>query len=284
MAATSAAAAATLIKSISAVASIGRFHICCIGAFGSLLFGHLLLDHYQPLLAVLVLHDWFLINILNRVSDLREDIKNNIPFSQFAYDHRRAILATYMISLSASFSLHFVLPTQFPQALLVARVIGNSLGLIYNFRPFFLSQRLKELYFFKNVSSCMGFLITSFLYPLCVGKPLYGKADESLELYLALLNGFFSLFEISFEIIYDLRDEKGDREAGIQTYPVVHGREISEAIVVILNIFSVVFLLIGAEIGLFTGRETIMIHAPLIQLLIFWKASKNGYPSRYFVI
>ena len=31
------------------------------------------------------------------------------------------------------------------------------------------------------------------------------------------------LFELSYEVLYDLRDVDGDRAAGVRTYPVVHG-------------------------------------------------------------
>ncbi len=263
-----------IVSALRMVASIGRLHICMIGGFGSLVFAHLLAGGYWPLLALIVTHDWFLINILNRVADIKEDVKNKIPFSETAFKNRKLIYGLYLFLLLSSLSLHwFWLPNLF-----WARFFGNFLGLAYNFRsPFLGGKRLKQLYFLKNTASCSGFLLTLFVYPITSGIPLLPIVTEE-PLYVALLVGFFAFFEISFEIIYDLRDYEGDRALSIQTYPVVHGIPIAEGMVVLLNVFSAVFLIVGAELGLFTGRETIMIHAPLIQLGIFFYARSHNYP------
>lgn len=268
-----------LLSALKMVASVGRLHICMVGGFGSLVFAHLLAGGYWPILALIVTNDWFLINILNRVADIQEDIKNKIPYSEAAFKNRKWIYGLYFFLLISTLSLHWVwLPELF-----WARFCGNFLGLAYNFRsPFLAGRRLKELYFFKNMASCSGFLLTLFVYPLTSGIPLLPIVKEN-PLYVLLLVGFFTLFEISFEIIYDLRDYEGDRALSIQTYPVAHGIPIAEGIVVLLNVFSITFLIIGAELGLFTGRETMMAHAPLIQLGIFFYARSNNYrPSFVF--
>eukprot|EP01095_Lingulamoeba_sp_RSL-Kostka_P017834 TRINITY_DN9511_c0_g1_i1.p1 TRINITY_DN9511_c0_g1~~TRINITY_DN9511_c0_g1_i1.p1 ORF type:complete len:591 (-),score=117.61 TRINITY_DN9511_c0_g1_i1:108-1880(-) len=267
-----------MMEAIKAWASLSRLHICLIGSCGSLVMTHLMCGGYWPIIAGIVCLDWFLINILNRVVDYEEDIINGISHAKFAKKHKKTIYILYLILLTFGLSInYFYLPK-----MIWIRLTGNFLGLAYNFRCLPGKRRIKDLYFFKNTASCAGFILTMFLYPLTSGIPLLERAQNPY--YIPLLIAFFSFFEISFEIIYDLRDLEGDRKCNVKTYPVVHGEEFSVGLIIWLNVLSIVFLLVGAHLKCFTGRETIMLHGPLIQLLIFLRAKSRGYPPADIIL
>ena len=73
-------------------ASISRLHIVAIAALGTLTFGWLFTGERPWLLAAVCALDWFLVNLLNRVVDLKEDAANQITGVDFVQRHRRAIL------------------------------------------------------------------------------------------------------------------------------------------------------------------------------------------------
>ncbi len=264
-----------MAQSIKNIGSLSRLHIVFLAAGGSLVFGWLLTGSFHPLLALIVAVDWFLVNIVNRVLDRTEDLENKIPSTEFAFLNSRKIYIGVLLIYIASFSIHFF----WQPDLLPIRVAGHLLGLFYNFRLLRGRDgkrwRIKELYFFKNGASCTGFLITLFAYPIAI-LPL---RDEIGPTYILVLMIYFALLEVSFEVIYDLRDIKGDRAAHVASYPVVHGPAWSEKLVILLNLFSATVLLAGAAFGLFGLKELILIAAPLIQMSLFIRGLRRGFGS-----
>ena len=206
---------------LSTFASISRLHIVAIAALGTLTFGWLFTGSYPWLLALICALDWFIVNLLNRVVDLAEDRVNRITGVAFVDRNRRAIIIAGFSLLIGSLIVSAIVSP----LLTVLRVIYHTLGLAYNWPILPGSRRIKELYFWKNTASAMGFIITVFLYPLSLvawgTDP--GLAPGITPATLWLSGAFFILFELSYEVIYDLRDEPGDRAAGVRTYPVVHG-------------------------------------------------------------
>ncbi|NNK86104.1 MAG: UbiA family prenyltransferase, partial [Desulfobacterales bacterium] len=91
---------------------------------------------------------------------------------------------------------------------------------------------------------------------------------------------FFYLFEISYEVIYDLRDVKGDAVAGIRTYPVVHG--ISKAIHIVdgLIFTSIAVLSMGYLLTLVPWRIFVMGAAPFLQLVFYKNAMRRGITAK----
>ena len=91
---------------------------------------------------------------------------------------------------------------------------------------------------------------------------------------------FFYLFEISYEVIYDLRDVKGDAVAGIQTYPVVHG--IPKAIHIIdgLIFISIAVLTMGYLLTFVPWRIFVMAAAPFLQLVFYKNAMRRGITAK----
>lgn len=253
--------------------SIGRVHIVAIGALGTFTFGYLFTGEHLFGLAAVSGLDWFLVNWLNRVVDLKEDAVNGIRGTELVGRNPRAFAVFGFAVLFASFvALHFVYPAITP-----LRAAYHALGLAYNY-PFLPGKRrIKELYFWKNTASATGFLITVFAYPLALSKGRFPEGVTALTVALAGL--FFFAFELSYEVIYDLRDAPGDRAAGVRTYPVVHGEKGAVRIIDALLAGSMAVLAIGYLTHAVPWRLFIMICAPLIQLAIYKRALKKGITS-----
>ncbi len=212
---------------LSLVASIGRLHIVAIAALGTLTFGWLFTGQRPWLLGAVVAIDWFVVNLLNRVVDLPEDRLNHIIGTDFVARHRRAVIACGVGLMAFSLpAFHLLLPAITPW-----RLAYHLLGVAYNRSLIPGMPRLKTIYFLKNSASALGFVLTLFAYPLAAAydSGLSFPAGIS-EATLVWTLAFFVTFEISYEVIYDLRDIKGDRAAGVATYGAVHGRAAAQHI------------------------------------------------------
>jgi len=91
---------------------------------------------------------------------------------------------------------------------------------------------------------------------------------------------FFVPFEVSYEVIYDLRDVAGDRAAGMKTYPVVHGLKRAAHIVDGLIAVSLLPLVAGYALGAVPWRVTIMAFAPVLQFILYRRALRRGLTPR----
>ena len=260
-------------------ASISRLHIVAIAALGTFTFGWVFTGQHPWLLAAVSALDWFLVNLLNRVVDIPEDRANGITGADFAATHRRVILVGgFALLFSSLLAVHIVAPR-----ILALRLAYHALGLAYNWPLLAGRRRIKQLYFWKNTASAMGFVLTVFLYPLaCAG---WGLEAERLApgvnlITIAVSAAFFVLFELSFEVIYDLRDAPGDTLAGIATYPVVHGVRGAVRIIDGLLAASVGCLVFGYARHLIPWRVFIMFTAPLLQFVLYKRALRRGITSR----
>jgi 4-hydroxybenzoate polyprenyltransferase len=260
------------------LASLSRLHIMAIGAMGTFTFGWAFTGGHMWGLALICATDWFVVNLLNRAVDLEEDKVNQIRGTGFVERHRRGVLVAGFAVLGLSLlGVHLVVPE-----ITVLRVIYHSLGLAYNWPLLPGGLRIKELYFFKNTASALGFVVTVFCYPMAVAG--WGAASGALledvsaaSVVAAAL--FFVLFELSYEVIYDLRDVEGDRAAGVRSYPAVHGVEGAARIVDGL-IASSFLVAVGAyAAGVLPWRITIMAAAPLINLVFYKRALRRGITS-----
>jgi 4-hydroxybenzoate polyprenyltransferase len=249
--------------------SVGRWHIVAIASLGLLTFGWLFTGERLWWLAAICALDWFLVNLLNRVVDLPEDLANHIPATGWVARHRRPILWSGLSALTGSL---LVLGWLAP-ALLPWRLAYHALGLAYNWPLLPGGRRIKALYFWKNTASATGFMLTVFGYPLAwVGltSPDIGWGG------VAALGVFFFLFELSYEVIYDLRDAPGDAAAGVQTYPVVHGEGGARRIIGGLLLGSLVAVWGGFGAGLIPWRGAIMGVAPLMQWGVYRAWTRGG--------
>ncbi len=255
-------------------ASVSRLHIVAIASLGTFTFGWMFTGRYHFLLAGVTAFDWFLVNLLNRVVDRKEDEANAIVGTGFVAAHRRVIVVGGIALLLLSFpGVHLLAPAVTP-----FRLGSHLLGLVYNFslRPGW--RRLKQLYFWKNTASALGFMGTVFAYPLASawnGRALELSPDVSLAT-VAAVALFFFLFELSYEVIYDLRDAPGDAAAGVRTYPVVHGERGAVRIIDALILASSLVLVAGYAARIVPWRMAVMIFAPILQLVIYKRALRRG--------
>lgn len=253
-------------------ASVTRLHIVAIASLGTLTFGWLVTGRYPWALALVTGLDWFVVNLLNRVVDAREDAINRIGAASFAARHRRALLVVGGGLLLASLPLvHLFLPAITPW-----RVAAHALGLAYNFP--LLGVRLKQVWFWKNTASALGFLATLFAYPLATAHAAGGAAlaPGITPITVAVAMAFFFLLELSYEVIYDLRDVPGDRAAGVRSYPVVHGPRVAGHIVRGLLLGSMAVLLAAWVGGLAPWRLFIMVAAAALQYAFFARIEARG--------
>src|SRR6185436_14500531 len=83
--------------------AVARYHIVLIAVLATLVFGWLLTGAYPVELALVVGLDWFLINLLNRITDIEEDLQNGIRGTQLVARRRRLFLALWVALLAGSF-------------------------------------------------------------------------------------------------------------------------------------------------------------------------------------
>lgn len=247
----------------SVLASIARLHIVAIGALGTFTWGWALTGVYAPLLAVLSACDWFVVNLLNRVVDIDEDLHNGIVGADVVARNRRRTVVVGVAILVVS----LLVSAAFAPATLLARVPFHVLGVLYNWRLLPLPggrRRIKELAFWKNTASATGFLLTCFVMPLLM-SPL--AVDVTVT--AAVVAGvYFLLFELSYEVLYDLRDVDGDRLVGVKTWPVLLGPRGGAAVAVGQMLAAVVVVVIAFAAGALPWHLAVMGAAPLLQLLI----------------
>ncbi|MHC4390624.1 MAG: UbiA family prenyltransferase [Planctomycetota bacterium] len=253
---------------------IGRLHIVAIAAVAALTFGWAFTGVRPWLAAGFCALDWFLVNLLNRVVDLKEDRLNAIPGTERVARHRSVVLYGGIGLLVASFGLGAL----WVPAILPFRAAYHLLGFSYNWRLFG-KVRLKAVYGFKNLASGTGFLLTCFAYPLAAawrsGEGVPFRSDVGWA-GVALTAGFFLLFELSYEIVYDLRDVRGDEAAGVPTFPVVHGVRGATKIIDGLLLTSSLLLLGGWLAGLVPWRLACMVIAPVLQVVLYKRWLARG--------
>jgi 4-hydroxybenzoate polyprenyltransferase len=253
--------------------SLTRPHIVAIATLATLTFGYLFFGTYAWAAAALAGFDWFLVNLLNRVVDFGEDRANAVSATETAWRHRRVIARSGLAVLALSFVAQgLLLP-----ALLPCRAAYHLLGLGYNWPLWRGRRRLKQLYAAKNAASAAGFLLTVFGYPLSLGLALGAPLLPDVTWAAVLICGaFFFLFELSYEVIYDLRDVAGDARAGLPTFPVAHGVAGAVRIADGLALASAAILAAGWLAGLIPWRAAIMGTAPLAQVAILHAALPGG--------
>ncbi|OIP39184.1 MAG: hypothetical protein AUK47_10500 [Deltaproteobacteria bacterium CG2_30_63_29] len=261
---------------LRALWSVGRFHIVAIATMGLLTFGWLFTGRLFPMLAATCALDWFLVNLLNRVVDLEEDRANRIVGTDFVSRHRRVIFWVGVSLLASSLAASALLSP----AILPLRLAFHALGFAYNWKLVPGLPRIKQLYFFKNTASATGFMLTVFGFPLLTaaaeGIPLM---PDVTALTVAVVATFFFLFELSYEVVYDLRDAEGDRLAGVHTYPAVHGARVSTHLIDALLAASAVALVAGYAAGIVPWRAFVMVLAPALQLVLYKRWVKRGVQS-----
>lgn len=259
--------------------AIARYHIMLVAMAATVVFGWIATGTRPWALTLVVTVDWFLINLMNRVTDIDEDLRNGIPGTERVARRRRGLTVASIALMIASFIVtHTMWPTLTP-----LRLVVQAIGVAYNYRivptPKGLS-RFKEMYFFKNFGSSVLFVLTCFVYPIAAaGWTLVVPWPAVVVLAL-----FFVPFELTYEILYDMRDLEGDRAEGIPTYPVVHGVENGRRIIDALLAASAAVLAAAFFMRLIGVRELLMIVAPIAQWVFYRPRYRRGLTSRDCIV
>ena len=260
-------------------AVVGRMHITAIGALGVFTFGWLFTGDYPWFLTGVCAFDWFFVNLINRIVDIKEDNANAIPGTEFLAKYQRhLVLLGFVLLLVSLVVVHLLNP-----AITGLRMTCHLMGVFYNWPLLPGGRRLKEQYFWKNTASAVGFLLTVFGYPLVTltwEKGFHSFPPGITWATVVFSALFFLLFVLSYEVIYDLRDVHGDTLAGIRTYPVVHGERTAIRIVDGLIFSSVLVLAAGYVSGFVPWRIYIMAGAPVIQYVVYKRALTRGISEK----
>ncbi len=272
-----------VMRDLGDVASILRLHIIAIAVTAALVFGKVLTGELWLGVALLGGLDWLLINLLNRVSDVEEDSANKIRGTERLVGRHGLVLGVWVALLVASTVIGFLVAPELTWLRGLVQLVG--VGYSYRIVPTAGGlKRFKDLYFFKNFMSALLFVATCLCYPVLVAQAEgvgnggfaagYGWAS------FAALALFFVPFEITYEILYDLRDLEGDRLAKVPTYPVVHGEATSARIIDGLLVMSLVVLPVAVVAGLLGVRELLMVVAVVIQFAFYKPRMKRGLTTR----
>jgi len=274
---------ASLISILHSLATISRLHIIAIAAMATLTFGWLFTGQYLWVAVTLSALDWFIINLVNQTVDLKEDAINKICRVTFTLRHRRILswtgIGLALVSFGAGCWINPILTWP--------RIGFHLLGAMYNWPLLPGKRRLKQLYFWKNTASALGFLITVFGYPLASIWPFdpFGLLPGDITWQaVGWVMLFFFLFEVSYEVIYDIRDVNGDAAGGIRTYAVVHGVRGAVRIIDALIVLSMAILAFGFLVNMLPWRITIMAAAPLIQLVFYKRALRRGISAKDCIV
>ncbi len=258
------------------IASILRFHIVLIAVVAALAFGWVLTGSYPVAIALLGGVDWLLINLLNRITDLKEDEANGIRGTDVVARHAHTFRVVWCAVFVGSFALGWLLyPALLPYRLLVQLIgVGYSVPIVPT--PSGL-RRFKDLYLLKNLMSGVLFLLTVFLYPL-VGAGWAVVMPAGAWAVVGLMV-FFLAFELSYEVLYDLRDLEGDRLAGVPTFPVAHGPRVARRIVDGLLLAASIALAVAVAASWVGAREALMLVAPIAQWFFYRPRLARGLTS-----
>ena len=230
--------------------------------------------HYPWLVTIVCALDWFLVNLLNRVVDLTEDRENGIAGTDFVARHRRAILYGGFALLG--FSLVVAVP--FAPWLLAASPRLSPARLRLQLARCSDGRRSSSSTSGRTAPRRWASCSRVFGYPLAWarGQLWFGIGWATV----AVTAVYFFLFELSYEVIYDLRDAPGDAHADVRTYPVVHGAAGADAHHRRLCVASLAVLAAGYAAHVVPWRIAILGVGPLLQLFLYKRFMKRGITSR----
>ena len=235
---------------------LGRLHTVAIAALAAAVFGWEFEGRIGFSASGLVAFDWFLLNLFNRISDVPEDKENGVSGTAFVEANSGALMRIAFVALTVSIIGARPLGT----GLLVLRIAFHLGGFAYSFPT--VGPRIKEVFALKNVFPGLLFILSVIGYPLALGATLPPCPE------VVALCAFFLPLEITYGLVYDLRDVAGDAAAGIVTLPIRWGEKRTRALIELLLALSAAALLAGYLSGTLRFCELVLIAAPLQQALV----------------
>ncbi len=172
------------------------------------------------------------IYIFNKVTGMKEDRINN---------KKDTVAKKNKIALSALGAILFFIPLVYlgtiNKNLALLYLGAGVLGFFYSFevRIFSLQLPLKRILFVKNVASAFGWSATIMLIPFILGN---AWTPDTSGIWLILF-----LTILSVEILWDIKDIKGDKENKIKTIPNTYGIAIAKKMVWSLLFFVLIMMI-----------------------------------------
>jgi 4-hydroxybenzoate polyprenyltransferase len=247
------------VDGLLTLATIARVHITVLAALGTLTFGWLFTGESLGAVSGIAAFDWFVLNAIGRVEGTPE--------------RRTGLRVLSLVTICLSFGVfHAYEPT-----LTWVRVCFFLLGIFYHFPLLPGRVRLKQIYIVETVASSLGLTLTCVAYPLArsywgfFGLPI---GVDGMTVLIAIV--FFFLFEMSYEIVEDLRELPTDSAARIESLPVVLGPELSITIAHQLMIFSALLLIVGWAAHFVPWRVLILAAGPLGQYAVHKQMLRRG--------
>jgi 4-hydroxybenzoate polyprenyltransferase len=190
------------------------------------------IDYLIITLAVACVCQW------NRLTDVEEDILNCPSDLKDAQAKRTAIKIFCYSGGAISIVLALFTAPTWPSTVLVT--FGAAIGYFYN-TPLLPSKphlRLKNMFIIKNLSSGAGWSAGLLIFPM-----LHANTHPDGRFFTAFF--YMSAMVMTYEIMWDIRDVKGDARANIRTLPVVLGINSARVCASILQIFCLGIIISG---------------------------------------
>jgi 4-hydroxybenzoate polyprenyltransferase len=179
---------------------------------------------------VLSIYQW------NRLNDVLEDAVN-CPDELAAAEQAQGLIRVSCL-LGSILALGGALLVGRAAGVLVV-LSGLLLGWFYGFRSGVETFGLKRLFGIKNVSSAFGWTLMTVLYP-----SLHSGAGLGVSFWVAAACMFLAVWTV--EVLWDIRDVRGDAVAGIPSLPVVLGVPAARRLVHVGNLLIVA--LVGTSV------------------------------------
>jgi 4-hydroxybenzoate polyprenyltransferase len=202
----------------------------------------------------------------NRLTDAEEDALNCPADLKDAQTKSLAIkVFCYAGGIIAILLALFTEPA-WPTAMLVA--FGAAVGYFYN-SPLLPSKphlRLKNMFIIKNLSSGAGWSAGLLVFPM-----LGAHTQPDGRFFIAFVYMFAMV--MTYEIMWDIRDEAGDARAGIRTLPVVLGINSARVYAVIIQLFCLSLIISGLANARLTPLWSLYLlpSIMLLTLIIFFQ-------------
>jgi len=188
----------------------------------------LMSDLFIVPITMLSIYQW------NRVYDLNEDSVNS-PNSVYHTSRNRNWIQHFCFISVLTVLIVSIFTGSVRGVLILTFVI--FLGVLYSTPVFFFSEnRLKNLTIVKNLTSALGWTLLVVFY-----TPIHAGSTLSSEHWVAAIMMFSAVWMV--ELIWDIRDLKGDAIMGVQTIPVLLGVEVTRKCVLAINFCSAVILI-----------------------------------------
>ncbi|NTV61103.1 MAG: UbiA family prenyltransferase [Chlorobiaceae bacterium] len=176
----------------------------------------------------------------NRLTDVIEDELNDPEGLENA--HRNQVLITYVTFYLCSF-VSLLIGFQFGQPAFWTTALIILIGFLYNHKcfPVFLSsrlngaKRLKDIYIVKNLTPPLDWATALIFLPLFFeGEPLSIKAW--------ICWGYLFLCAFFIEVMWDIRDRRGDLSSGIKTIANTSALRHTKRFLIITSLITGLFM------------------------------------------